>query len=149
MNFLKFPVKESIHKKLSSFSCSGFYGKIYAMKNHYTVQVTPKEVFFSRRMLYAVCCITLAVFFNAGGWPFHVGCRFFTFGFHIGCFHIGGVLFHVWVCFFALVPFTLGAFHMGFSTDVLVDLDEGQGSGSSEHETTTESSMLPTTTIGI
>ena len=34
--------------------------------------------------------------------------------------------------------------------DVFLDLEEEeeQGSGFSEHETTTESSMLPTTTIG-
>ena len=47
MNFLKFPVKESIHKKLSSLSCSGFYGKIYTMETHHPVEVTSKEVFFS------------------------------------------------------------------------------------------------------
>ena len=56
--------------------------------------------------------------------------------FRIGAFHMGCVVFNP------------GASHMGFSTDVLVDLEEEQGSGSSEHETTTESSMLPTTQIG-
>ena len=56
--------------------------------------------------------------------------------FRIGAFHMGCVVFNP------------GASHMGFSTDVFVDLEEeeGQGSGSSEQETTTESSMLPTTT---
>ena len=42
----EFPVKESTHEKLSSLSCSDFYGKIYTMNNHYPVQVTYKEVFF-------------------------------------------------------------------------------------------------------
>ena len=56
--------------------------------------------------------------------------------FRIGAFHMGCVVFNP------------GASHMGFSTDVFVDLEEEQGSGSSEHETTTESSMLPTTPIG-
>ena len=43
----EFPVKESTHEKLSSLSCSDFYGKIYTMKNHYPVQVTSKDVFFT------------------------------------------------------------------------------------------------------
>ena len=70
---------------------------------------------------------------------------FFTFGV---CFFTFGAGLFTFGCVFALVPFMLGAFHMGFSTDVLVDLEEEQGSGSSEHETTTKASMLPTTPIG-
>ena len=68
---------------------------------------------------------------------FTLGAGFSRFGFHIGCFHIGGVFFH-----------DRGFSHV-FLTDIFADLEEEQGSGSSEHETTTESSMLPTTTIGI
>ena len=158
MNFLKFPVEENIHKKLSSLFCSDFYGKIYIMKNHYPVQVTSKDVFFTLdagTFPYDVSLYQYFLMLEAG--RFTLGAGFSRFGFHIGCYdiiggvlcHVWGLTFHVWVWLFALAPFTLGAFHILFLTDVLVDLDEGQGSGSSEHETTTESSMLPTTTIGI
>ena len=37
---------------------------------------------------------------------FTLGAGFITFGFHIGCFYIGGVLFHVWGLTFHLVFFS-------------------------------------------
>ena len=119
MNFLKFPVEENIHKKLSSLFCLDFYGKIYTMKNHYPVQVTSKDVFFTLdagTFPYDVSLYQYFLMLEAG--RFTLGAGFSRFGFHIGCYDIiGGVFVMFGLDFSRLgVVFRVGAFHVrGFS----------------------------------